>query len=301
MWKQVIIKNFPSAITFLEILKLCWRDKTLRPRKVKLTRTGNYLFATPYENRGLALLRNRGLGQPGIKRYWRLALDIFSPRVALDIGANYGEVMLDARYSLDTDLVLGIEANSALIPYLKRSIDHHPDSERIEILHALASDTSEKETTFYVDKSSSGRSTAVKENFVQDVKTIKIPSLRVDDLILSRIAFRLNDCLLFKIDVEGFEPFVINGMKKLWTKVDRIVGCIEFNAVSLERNGINISTYLNSLNKQFFILLLIKDKVKDVESLSVDTLKQYFTNKHIEGDILLFSNEKLKEEFLLRY
>lgn len=292
--KAIIKKQFPFLIKWFFLLKIIIEEKKLTPNRVTLNHSKNFLFADPFESRGFSLLRNKGAGQPYIKKYWRTAMNLFRPDIALDVGANYGEVFLDNNYPDFVKKIIGVEANPFLYNYLIKSKKSHPQKEKIAIINGLAADENIEEVTFFIDKTSSGRSTALPQNFVRKTVEIKVSSYRLDDWILN---LKLDlKTILFKIDVEGFEPFVLNGMNKFHNlNIDQI-GCIEFNLTSLQRNEMDIEAYLNKLNENFNMLLLNKKgTLINVENLTIPFLRQHFDNKYIEGDILLFTNpEHLK-------
>ncbi len=272
------------------------QQKKLVPNRIKLNYSSNILFADPFEKRGMALLRNKGNGQPFIKKYWRTALHLFNPEVVLDVGANYGEVFLDAKYPESIKQIIAVEANPFLHNYLCKSKEQHPQKEKITILNGLAGENAIEKVSFYIDKASSGRSTALKNNFVQKSHKVTVSSYRMDELILKQNPAL--KALVFKVDVEGFEPFVLKGMTGLFNDQIDIIGCIEFNMTSLQKNDIDVQDYLNLLNARFNPLILKKDgTLAQVDRLSTEVLTQHLDNNHIEGDILLFTNKDHLEAF----
>lgn len=294
--KNFVRQYFPGLLKIFYLIKLSIQEKKLFPDKIQLSHSSNILFADPFEKRGMALLRNKGNGQPFIKRYWRTAIQLFNPEIVLDVGANYGEIFLDTKYPASTQKIIAVEANPFLHNYLCKSKEEHPKKKKIEIINGLAGEENIEAVSFYIDKTSSGRSTALKNNFVKKSHQVTVSSYRLDELI-QKEKITLNT-LLFKIDVEGFESFVLNGMTNLFNGKPNIIGCIEFNLVSLKKNDINVQDYLNFLNNHFLPLILKKDgSLIQVEQLSIENLKEHLTNDHVEGDLLLFTNKDHLEIF----
>ena len=86
----------------------------------------------------------------------------------MDIGLNYGEVLFNTTYPSETQLAIGVEANPMLHAFLNKTHQAHPDKARIKVLNNLASHEQDNHLDFYINKKSSGRSTALKTNFVKD-------------------------------------------------------------------------------------------------------------------------------------
>ena len=291
--KKNLANKFPRFLKYYYLLRLALETKHFPPNRSELSYSKELLYADPHDPRGNSLLRNKGTGQASIKYFWRKALEIYNPSVVIDIGANYGEVLLDAHYPDSVKHIVGIEANPYVSKYLERSVAAHTKANRISIYNNLAGNDDTATTTFYIDKKSSGRSTALKSNFVREPIEIKVQSLRVDKLVMN---LSKDGPIIFKVDVEGFEPFVLQGMTKLSKNGRDMVGCIEFNLASLEKNDINVEDYLSFLEQFFTLAALQKDgSAKHIERLSIKNLKKHFNNKYTEGDLLLFGSQRLAE------
>lgn len=294
--KNLIKKQFPFLIKWYYLFQVMVQEKRIVPNRITLIHSNNFLYANPAETRGFALLRNKGAGQPYIKNFWRTAIRLFEPDIALDVGANYGEIFLDSHYAKSIQKIIGVEANPFLYDYLLKSKNEHPEKEKLVIVNGLASEENIQDVTFFIDKASSGRSTALPHNFVKESQEVTVSAHRLDDLIAQQGVDFKN--IVFKIDVEGFEPFVLRGMTALFNSNVNLVGCIEFNLTSLERNKIDVKHYLEELNSRFkTILLRKKGELVSMDSLTVAGLRKHFDNKYTEGDILLFTNSDQLKEF----
>lgn len=272
--------------------------KTLKPEKI-IINDGLFLFADWEEPRGRAIIMCKSQGQPNIKVFWNQTILHLRPDVVIDVGANYGEVIFNTRYPLETKYIIGIEANPNLHKYLQKSQSFHPDKDRIIILNKLAADTSDNSMDFYIDKKSSGRSSALKNNFVKSIILVKADSIRIDNFILSITEPKM---ILFKIDVEGYESFVLKGMKHLFTENIELIGCIEFNLLSLKNNKINPEEYITYLNSHFIVCIFYKNgKIERLKPLSVGLIEEKVDNKYKEIDLLLFSTEILYNKYMNIY
>ena len=62
--------------------------------------------------------------------------------------------------------------------------------------------------------------------------------------------------MVFKIDVEGFEPWVLVGMKELIAKSECMISIIEFNPKLILLSGWSPQAFLNDLKVKFEIYAL---------------------------------------------
>jgi FkbM family methyltransferase len=133
---------------------------------------------------------------------WRRLVQELSPELVIDVGANYGEVVLSTHYPAHTRLVV-VEANPAVAILLSRSIA--ASGLAIELVRAAASARSGA-IDLYVSDGSSGLSSVDRR-----VGTaLTIPAVRLDDVV---VASRGN--VLAKIDMEGHEQSVMAGMQSI--------------------------------------------------------------------------------------
>ncbi|MDF0516822.1 FkbM family methyltransferase [Bradyrhizobium yuanmingense] len=208
---------------------------------VKFLGVGDLHF-NKQDNRGKAIAAAAGVTQRQVTKFWRLAVQQFSPTIILDVGANYGEIALSSRYLRGSEVHL-FEANPALIPFLHRSIASHANADAVKLHAKLVSDSMGTKT-FYVDEKWSGTSSAIgrihddagfKGAGAESFKDLDVESVTIDSLFNSRTLS--NDRLLFKIDVEGFEEKVLLGMSSTLSSVESFVGIMEFDKKYLVRAG----------------------------------------------------------------
>lgn len=250
IWDRV--SKQPTVRRCVEELKLAIRYRRPFPSSVVLPHSGSPIFVDRNEPRGRSVLLCRAQGQPNLKQIWARSAEILRPDIVLDVGANYGEFIFAERYSQACRIV-GVEANENLAGYLERSRQRHPDRDRITLVTALAADVSDREVEFFLDQKSSGRSTAVRRDDTPTIAT-KIRSVAIDDLFGDLPLEELT--VLFKVDVEGFEPAVFAGMQQLLTRSGRLVGFLEFNPRLIGLSGNDPAHFLANLHRLLTITAL---------------------------------------------
>lgn len=204
-----------------------------RPNQALMFGSENTLCLDSREGRGRALLLNQCAGQWYLKSIWKNAAENIKPDLVLDIGANYGEFLFLPRYEADTR-VIGIEPNAALTVYLEASRERHPNREQIELLQLLVGAENDITKTLHIDPRWSGRSSALER--ISDAQSLEVPVASVDHLLRER-GYQSLQTLLFKIDVEGYERQVWEGMQQTLAASHRVVGILEYNAALLRQAG----------------------------------------------------------------
>lgn len=288
-----IWENYPKTWKFIIDVGIFIKYKTLNikklPDKIMLPYS-NTLFVNSGENRGRALLISNGITQNRLTNFWLKAVKEFKPDLVIDVGVNYGECIFSTIYPSDTK-IYGIEANSQLLKYINRSKDVHPNKEQIKIINAIASDKDEEEKLFFIDKHWSGTSSAAympSHNLIEKVPT---KSIRIDTLFSWN---RPYEAVLFKVDVEGYEPFVLKGMTSLVKNSRSILGFIEFNSIYIEKLGIQIEDFLRFLQADFKIYVYKEnDKLVKADNFTYKDLQALFNKNYIHTDLLLVKNESV--------
>ena len=263
------------------------RNRTFKPERALLPILNNPLYADWNEPRGKAILIGNAKGQSSIKRLWRQIVVQYDPEVIIDCGANYGEIVYYSDYKKGSR-VFAIEADQRLMPFLEKSKAHHPNAEDISLLNAFVSESSSDEIDFFVDKDWSGRSSALQNYKMKEeclLKT-KIRTISVDSLLKHEHDFRL----LFKIDVEGYEPFVLNGMIEALKECRSAIGIIEYNNEFIKKVGLTSSEYFNELETKFSIYARQKNKWVSVKNNYPKFLEILETENQVT-DLLLLTEE----------
>lgn len=285
-----IWENHPKTWKFMIDLGILFKYKTLRikklPDKIMLP-SSNILYVNSEENRGRALLISNGVTQKRMSNFWSKAVKELKPDLVIDVGVNYGECVFSANYPLHAR-IYGIEANIHLLKYINRSKDAHPNKAQITIINAIASDKDDEEKVFFIDKHWSGTSSA---NYIPShnlIEKIKVKSLKIDSLLDREKTF---NAVLFKVDVEGYEWFVLNGMTNLFNNSESLLGFIEFNSEYIEKLGINIDNFLRFLQTHFSIYIYQEnDHLLKATNLTYKDLQKLFDTTYIHTDLILVKN-----------
>ena len=181
---------------------------------VAVTDRGVAIFADPGDRRGVRLVETGGDVNPGSLRLWRHLVGSRAWSVIIDVGANYGEMLVGAELPAEAS-VLAFEPNEQLHPYLRRTFAQaglamaepasggdrrphgHDDARRGRrvVGHVLA-----------VDAGATGR------------RALDPPRRPGDDS--GRGARRRARQHCAKVDVEGWEPQVVAGATRSlsWTE-----------------------------------------------------------------------------------
>lgn len=262
------------------------------PERVVLPETGIHLCIDPRDPRARKQILFDGLRGRVHRnaRFWREACALTAPELCLDVGANFGECGLGMQYPPDVR-VLVMEANPALIPHLESSRLLHPDAGRIEIVHALMGAANGPAQALYVNAVSSGRSTAV-ASMTEDgsfAAPVMVAARSVDSLLAERSL--TPKALLFKVDVEGFEPVVLAGMARTLADSKRAVGYVEFDTVFLEQAGCSLAEYDRHLHGLRIHLLLPGKGIRMRPWPSLVAVREALEGRHLHTDMVLLRGD----------
>lgn len=285
-WIRSTLKRNERLMWVYADLDLLRKYRTWRPERVTLEPDGLALFVDPSEPRGRALLRSRCRGQRYLKRLWRAILASLDPDVVLDVGANYGEFVFMSRYRPGVRVV-AVEANPKLEPWLERSRAAHPASAQIELVCALAAAEEGAAATLYVDEKWSGRSSALPHASLTAPVAVSVATVTVDSLLALHL--QPGARLFFKIDVEGFEPSVVAGMRRSLDRAGEAIGIVEYDPRRCQGDR---DRYLSGLRERFGMASIRRDgSIMLVDDATLDG----------ESDLLLFTEAHRGRELVERH
>lgn len=252
--------------------RILMRYGTLNPEVVRIPHAVGRFHINPHDGRARRKLifdaiRNRYSIN---RRFWNDFIAAVRPDLALDIGTNYGECIFSPGYPGNTTAI-AFEANPELVGYLEKSRRDHPSMNQIEVINALVGKEPSGQRDFYINETQSGRSTAVAaitENSASH-RIIKVDTVSVDSCVNDRNITA--GSVVFKIDVEGYEPHVLLGMKNTIGKAKTAVGFVEYDTGYLHKSGWTAQQYQEQALDGFDLYVPIKQglqKFTRIESLS---------------------------------
>lgn len=225
---------------------------TLRPERVHLPRSRHSVYIDTGDRRAIKrILLDAVRGRyPVNRRFWVDFVETLEPETALDVGANYGECVFATDYT-DATRVFAFEANPALQPHLRRSREAHPCADRIELVNALVDEHRKGAVPFFVNTRWSGGSTAVRQ-LAEDIpgsREVRVETVSIDAVLDE--AIKSTSTLVFKIDIEGYEPHALKGMGRLLDAVKTAVGFVEVDLRFLEKSGWTPQAYDEAVLNRF--------------------------------------------------
>lgn len=291
MWE-----NYPRTWKFFIDLGVFLKYKTLNSSKIPteiVLPSSNTIFVNSEENRGRALLISNGMTQKRLTNFWMKAVHEYSPDLVIDVGVNYGECIFSTNYP-DHTQIYGIEANRDLVKYIHHSREVHRNKAQIKIFNVFAGDK-EEEKTFYVDKHWSGTSSAAYRPAHDMIEQTIVNSVTIDSLVEEDVT---NKTILFKVDVEGYEAFVLKGMTELIQNSASALGFIEFDSEYIEKSGVNVNDFLQFLQQHFSVYIYSKNELVNGSHLTLSDLQKRFGSNYIHTDMILVKNVKMQIDLL---
>lgn len=177
---------------------------------------GVVLHADPADHRGALLAVYRGRLDRSAVATWRRLVTEFRPTVAVDIGANYGEVAFSTRYPGLRQLHL-VEPNPAVLKCLRRTVAAARRDYPGLVLHEGAASAVDGTARLNYHEHSGTASLRVPSD-----RGVPVECFRLDE----RVQLAPDDTILFKLDVEGHERAALEGMTGL-LRGRRAVGICE--------------------------------------------------------------------------
>ncbi len=187
----------------------------LRVRPWVTNAEGRRIYVDRTDHRAWRMAVRHGALDGDAVRVWQQLTEIADPDLVLDVGANYGEVLLSASYPSGADIHL-FEPNPVLVPHLRRSLQ---EAGLAGTVHEIAATRATGVATLNINARTSGASSLVPGRTAD--RTVEVHTAPIDDLVP-----RGHRCL-FKIDVEGLEAEVLAGMTATLGACDSWMGLVE--------------------------------------------------------------------------
>jgi FkbM family methyltransferase len=133
--------------------------------------------------------------------------------IFVDVGANIGSITVQALVSGGFARAIAIEPDPHNFAILKRNIAINGLSDRVHLVHAAAGSQA-GQATLVKDRRNLGAHSVLAHAVPSPGERITTPVYRLDDII-EQAGVRAADIALIKIDVEGHELEVLEGMPRL--------------------------------------------------------------------------------------
>ena len=188
---------------------------------------GQRLFVNAQDQRGQRLLQTGSAFSPVAQSLWRHLLGLADWDLVVDVGANYGEMLLEIPLDSRAEVV-AFEANPALLPYLRATL-----AQRAVTLEALAVCERTGTAQFHIDATWSGASSLATPRTAgsgNHIDLMHVPTTTLDQYFAHSQARRA--CI--KIDVEGVEPFVLLGAQQWFARLDDYALLVEIRHATAE-------------------------------------------------------------------
>jgi FkbM family methyltransferase len=231
------LRHHPTLRRARRRLLLLRRTGAWRPGSIVLAASGRTIHVDPRDPRGWEIVRGLGRGhQPALIALWRRAVEHQGPDLVVDVGANYGELLLSGDYP-PTAAVVAVEPNPTVASLLRRSIAEHPHAASMRLEEVIASDRDDGTATLHIDPAWSGSASVALAGAGRSgraLEQVEVPVRTLDALTADAPD---GASLLLKVDAEGWEAAVLAGATGLLERAGAVTALIEFDPDHLRRAG----------------------------------------------------------------
>ena len=178
--------------------------------------------------------------------------------VVIDIGANVGYHTLTSASIVGKDgLVFAFEPNPRLFPLLFRSVGNNGFKSRTKLFKkAVFNENSKRTLTWDEGNHRCGR--IVSKSTELSKMSTEVETVILDDVIEDNF-FPVN---LMKIDVEGSEPFVLEGAKRVLENSPNLKLIMEWDTKHMKERGYDINKFMEFLKNYDFKIFRIEGENK---------------------------------------
>lgn len=227
------------------------RHGSLLPGAVTLPDSSQRVYLNPADDRAYKkLVMDSARGRISTPmHFWRDHGRALNPCLALDVGANYGEVFAFGDYAHSR--CIAVEANPTLHPFLEKTRADHPDAPRIRLEACLVGDVEGGEGSLFFSPTWTGGGSAIPGGAHLQEAKVKRRSL---DAIVAELPDWQDSPLLLKMDVEGYEGHALAGFDDLFRR-ERVAGIMEFDTGMLKKAGTDPEALFQKLARRFAVYL----------------------------------------------
>lgn len=164
----------------------------------------------------------------------------------IEVGCNMGYHTLAMSDRIGPEgKLFGFEANPELFRLLRWSVDHNGFAGRTRIYnHAVTQDLGEVSFTF--DPQAVGGGNVLTDPSRAEQQVITVPGIPLDETLGG-----LKNVNLLRMDVEGFEPFVIRGAKDILARSPDITIVVEWS-VAMMGSRLDLSGFVSEMEANGF-------------------------------------------------
>ena len=225
-----------------------WLIKKLIPKKVKLGKTS--LFLNPNDPVVSGAIFFNVYEQTECKFIKSIS---FKGMRVLDIGANIGYyTALLSQEAGENGLILALEPDLESYKYLTKSIKSLENKNVLSF--PLAASNLRQRLPLYISKENRGDNRLYKNNQKRDC--IMVDCLTIDELSTKT---KIESFDLIKIDVQGYEPMVFQGMTKTINSSKNLTILTEFWPQGIMQAGESPANFLRTLRKMELNLFELKN------------------------------------------
>jgi FkbM family methyltransferase len=227
------------------------RHGSLRPGAVTLPDSSHRVYLNPADDRAYKkLVMDSARGRISTPmHFWRDHVRALDPCLALDVGANYGEVFAFGDYAHSR--CIAVEANPTLHPFLEKTRDHHPDASRIHLEACLVGDAEGGEGSLFFSPTWTGGGSAIPGG--AHLREARVRRRSLDAIVAEQPGWQ-DSPLLLKMDVEGYEGHALAGFEDIFRR-ERVVGIMEFDTGMLKKAGTDPEVLFQKLAQRFSVYL----------------------------------------------
>lgn len=202
-------------------------------------------------------LKSRSFSLAAYLQVKRLLNYGIKPLTIIDVGANQGQFTLTCLRHFSQSKIYSIEPNPNVIQNLFSRINN---SSRITLINKAISDAKGSQQLYCHDDhqassllgSGDGRNKFFKSDKINQIIDVDVDTL--DALFLRKA---LDEPILVKIDVQGYEDRVLKGAVKLLQKIKWVV--IEISFYEMYQQGVNAQSIFDIMKENGFIFIAALD------------------------------------------
>lgn len=194
--------------------------KVPAPNAHVLTSNGAYIYVDPNDDRGRKVIETGGNFNPLSLAAWHLLLAEQPWTHVIDVGANYGEMLVNGGLPAGANIV-AVEPNPAIRRHLERTL--HESGMSAAIINAALSDK-EGEASLHVDSQWSGNTRLAG---LSDTGTVPVRTTTLDAILRSFDTDPSTMLVVVKVDVEGHEAAVLRGALSMLPSLGDFAALVE--------------------------------------------------------------------------